>query len=97
MCEHKDTLAEVICAWANGKTIQYKPYGEVWLEYTFSNNSCLNWNAAGEWRIKPVYPTLAEIAKKAYYNKAGDVYGQGCWKASAKAVAAAIKSGEYSV
>ena len=53
--KHKN--AEVIIAWANGETIQYKE-NDQWVNLTYHNNDNVspNWNDSNiEWRVKPKF------------------------------------------
>lgn len=89
--------AETIKAWADGAKIEWRVHGsQTWEEIndpSFSSNF--------QYRIKPSYPTLGEIAKEAWSitatnNKEKDgMFARPKWEAAAKAVADAIKSGEY--
>lgn len=95
--------AEVIHAWADGKEIQFRNsyrYSEEtkWTEWnTFMSGNSPMWNHPSiEWRIRPIYPTLGQIAKEAWFSTQPKNAAPSCWEAAAKAVQKAIESGEHS-
>lgn len=98
--------ADVIKAWADGQIIQYK-YTDLWYPYGYPH-MLPSWFNDREWRIKPTFLTLAQIAREAWYAKMPTntriVMRSGVelsdlpetWVNAAAAVKAAIESGEYS-
>lgn len=92
--------AAVIKAWADGLPVEIFILGS----WQLIRNPRPHWNISSDFRIQPSYPTLGEIAKKAWHitlNNSADncihaASGDDRWKCAAKAVADAIKSGEYS-
>jgi hypothetical protein len=84
--------AHVIKAWADGNPIQYSVDGEKWTDWIHRERLSILDSSRWHWRVKPNYPTLGEIASRAWYVAPSSRYQ---WDAVAAAVKAAIESGEH--
>lgn len=94
---YRHKWADVLLAHIDGKAVQYKNLERMNSEWKDTKTISGVDEKHLEWRVKPVYPTLGEIAKKAWYSEVGKPPGyKEPWADCASAVATAIKSGEFS-
>lgn len=89
--------AEVIKAWADGQSVQFRfETSSVWQDIPTVVSPLFN-SYRGEWR----YPTLAEIAKKAFLKDTERGFNA-CktseirWQECVDAIQQALKTGEHS-
>lgn len=100
--------AKVIKAWADGEHVEFCEDGkwESFPDFLYTEKQepvsrHLGFLGLGatdyKWRVKPVHPTLGEIARKAWYEAYRSNRPEiSVWAFAADAVAAAVASGEYS-